>query len=120
MVQLIVKIEKILDSEPDYVLINSDLAKKYDIMPGQLIELAPYDIGLKVYTSDNYSKLHLGISSKVSQEYGIHKGNEISIKEISNENIIHLLHKKMRGESLKNDEISVSYTHLTLPTTPYV
>jgi hypothetical protein len=37
MVQLTVKIEKILDSEPNYVLINSDLAKKYDIMPGQLI-----------------------------------------------------------------------------------
>ncbi|MCK4973563.1 MAG: hypothetical protein KAS52_09585, partial [Candidatus Heimdallarchaeota archaeon] len=95
MVQLTVKFEKTLDSKPDYVIINSDLAKKYDIMPGQLIELAPYNIGMKVYTSENYSEQHIGISSKTSIEFGIHKGVEISIKEISNEKIIHLLHKKM-------------------------
>ena len=105
MVQLTVKIEKTLDSEPNYVIINSDLAKKYDIMPGQLIELAPYDIGMKVYTSENYSDQHIGISSKTSIEFGIHKGAEISIKEISNEKIIHLLHKKMKGEVLKEEEI---------------
>ena len=40
MVKLIIKIEKTLDSEPEYVLINSNLAQKYDIMPGQLIEAA--------------------------------------------------------------------------------
>jgi len=31
MVKLIIKIEKTLDSEPEYVLINSSLAQKYDI-----------------------------------------------------------------------------------------
>lgn len=105
MVNLTIKIEKILDTEPEFVLINSELAKKYDIMPGQLIELAPYKIGVKVYTSDNYSETHIGISGKISSEFGIHKGDEVSIKEISNEKIIHLLHKKMRGESLKDEEI---------------
>ncbi len=106
MVKLTIKIEKTLDSEPEYVLINSSLAQKYDIMPGQLIELTPFNIGLKAYTSDNIPESHVGISSKISEEYGIQKGAEVDIKEITNENIIHLLHKKMRGELLKEDEIS--------------
>ncbi len=106
MVKLLIKIEKTLDSEPKYVLINSNLAHKYEIMPGQLIELTPFNIGLKVYTSDNIPENYVGISSKVSKEYGIHKGDEIVIKEITNENIIHIIHKKMRGETLKEDEIN--------------
>ncbi|MCG3222101.1 MAG: hypothetical protein H7641_12055, partial [Candidatus Heimdallarchaeota archaeon] len=53
MVKLIIKIEKILDTDPDYVLFNSELAHKYDIMPGQLVEISPFNVGLKVYTSDN-------------------------------------------------------------------
>ena len=105
MVKLIVKIEKILDSEPDYMLINSELAQKYEIMPGQLIEISPFNVGLKVYTSDNYPANHVGISSKISKEYSILKGTEIDVKEITNENIIHLLHKKMRGEVLKEEDI---------------
>ena len=105
MVKLITKIEKILDNEPEYMLINSELAQKYEILPGQLVEISPFNVGLKVYTSDNYPGNHVGISSKISKEFGIHKGAEIEVKEITNENIIHLLHKKMKGEALKEGEI---------------
>ena len=105
MAKLFVKIEKMLEKEPDFLLINTSLADKFDIIPGQLVEISPYNVGLKVYTSDNYPEDSVGISSKISKEYGIHKGNEISIKEMTNEKIIHLLHKKMRGEVLREEEI---------------
>ena len=106
MVSLTVKIEKLLDSEPDYLLINSNLAKKYEIMPGQLVEISPFNIGLKVSTSDNYPENLVGISTKISKEYGIHRSDEIVIKEFTNENIILLIHKKMKGDTLKEDEIN--------------
>ncbi|MHA1258941.1 MAG: thymidine phosphorylase [Candidatus Heimdallarchaeaceae archaeon] len=106
MAKLSVKIEEMLEKEPDFVLINSSLAEKYEILPGQLIEISPYNIGLKVYTSDNYPENFVGISNKIAKEFGIHRGDKIDIKEITNENIIHLLHKKMRGEILKEEEIN--------------
>ncbi len=109
MVSLTVKIEKLLDSEPEYLLINSSLAKKYEIMPGQLVEISPFNIGLKVSTSDNYPENQVGISSKISKEYGIHRGDDIVIKEFTNENIILLIHKKMRGDTLKEEEINLIF-----------
>ena len=45
MIKLTVRIDDMLDSEPEYMLINSELAHKYDILPGQLIEISPYNIG---------------------------------------------------------------------------
>ncbi len=110
MVKLIVKIEKILDKEPDYVLINTKLAEKSALLPGQLIELYPKDIGLKVYSRDNYSESHIGISQKIANEYSIQKGDEVEIKEITNEQIIALLHKKMRGDPLKEEEIDYIFS----------
>ncbi len=106
MVKLIVKIEKILDSEPEYMFINNDLAQKFDILPGQLIEISPFNFGLKVYTNDKYPENTVGISSTIAKEHGIHKGDEIILKDLTNEHIIHLIHKKMRGEQLKEDEIN--------------
>ena len=105
MIKLVIRIESILDSEPEYMLINSDLAHKYDILPGQLIEISPFNVGLKVYTSDNYPENTVGISGKLAKEHGIQKGNEIVLKELTNEHLIHLIHKKMRGEVLKEEEI---------------
>ncbi|MHA1686947.1 MAG: thymidine phosphorylase [Candidatus Heimdallarchaeaceae archaeon] len=105
MVKLSIKIEKFLTHEPEYVMINSSLARRYDLLPGDLVELSPYNIGLKVFTSDSYPENVVGIPPIVAEEYGIHKDETVEIKEIVNENIIHLLHKKMRSEPLKEEEI---------------
>ena len=105
MIRLIIKIEKQLDAEPEYMFINNDLAQKFDILPGQLVELSPFNFGLKVYTNDKYPENTIGISSVTAKEHGIRKGDEVVLKEIASEHIIHLIHKKMRGEQLKEEEI---------------
>lgn len=105
VVKLSIKIEKFLAHDPEYVMINSSLARKYDLLPGDIVELSPYNIGLKVFTSDSYPENVVGIPPSVAEEYGIHKDETVEIKEIVNENIIHLLHKKMRSEPLKEEEI---------------
>ncbi|TFG10177.1 thymidine phosphorylase [Candidatus Heimdallarchaeota archaeon] len=109
MIRLIVKIEKQLDTEPEYMYINNDLAQKFDILPGQLVELTPFNFGLKIYTNDKYPENTIGISSITAKEYGIRKGDEIVLKEIASEHIIHLIHKKMRGEQLKEEEINAIF-----------
>lgn len=105
VVTLNIKIERSLSQEPEYLLINSSLARKYDLRPGDLVELTPYNFGLKVFTSDTYPMDAVGIPPSVAEEYGIRKDDSVEIKEIVNENIIHLLHKKMRNEPLKEEEI---------------
>ncbi|MCG3256549.1 MAG: thymidine phosphorylase [Candidatus Heimdallarchaeota archaeon] len=109
VIKLIVRIDNILDSEPEYMLINSALAHKYDILPGQLIEISPFNIGLKVYTSDKYPENTVGISGKLAKEHGIQKGNEIVLKELTSENLIHLIHKKMKGDVLQEEEIDAIF-----------
>ena len=109
MIKLIVKIEKSLDTEPEYMLINSELAHKFDILPGELIEISPFNVGLRVYTSDKFPENSVGISRKLAKEYVISNGDEIVLKELTSESLIRLIHKKMRGEVLKEEEINAIF-----------
>ena len=68
--------------------------------------MSPFNFGLKVYTHDKYPENTIGISSIIAKEYGINKGDEIVLKDLTSEHIIHLIHKKMRGEVLKPAEIN--------------
>ena len=44
----------------------------------------------------------------------------IAFKRISNDEIVETLTKISKSEKIKISNEAVSYTHLTLPTTPYV
>ncbi len=110
MANLIIKIEDGLEKEPYYMLINSLLAEQYSLHPGQLVQLIPFNIGLKVYPSDKYPKNKVGISKKAASEYDIRNGDEVSIREIINEDIIAILHKKMLGAPLKEEEIDLLFS----------
>ncbi len=110
MEKLKIKLEPSLNKKSNYALINADYAHKYNLLPGELIELTPYNIGLKVFTSDSYPEEHIGISKNTIDESGMKVGEKVSIKQIINEDIIHLLHKKMRSESLKEEELNLIFS----------
>lgn len=51
---MIIKIEPSLDNEPYFALINSEFASKYSLHPGQLVEITPYNVGMKIRPSETY------------------------------------------------------------------
>ncbi|MHA1399410.1 MAG: thymidine phosphorylase [Candidatus Heimdallarchaeaceae archaeon] len=110
MEKLIIKIEPSMDKEPYYMLINAKLAEKYSLHPGQLVELTPFNIGLRIRPSELYSETSVGISKKASKEFSIRNGDEVSIREIINENIVLTIHKKMQGTPLKEEEIDMLFS----------
>ncbi|UJG44816.1 MAG: thymidine phosphorylase [Candidatus Heimdallarchaeum endolithica] len=107
---MIIKIEPSLDNEPYFALINSEFASKYSLHPGQLVEITPYNVGMKLRPSETYPPNTLGISQKASKEFSIRGGDEVEIREIINENIIHIIHKKMKGTHLNENEINMLFS----------
>ncbi|MHA1316475.1 MAG: hypothetical protein ACTSQ6_03025 [Candidatus Heimdallarchaeaceae archaeon] len=107
---MIIKIEPSLDNEPYFALINSEFASKYSLHPGQLVEITPYNVGMRIRPSETYPPNTLGISQKASKEFSIRGGEEVEIREIINENIIHVIHKKMKGTHLNENEINMLFS----------
>ncbi len=106
-------IAKIVDSAEDnskYAVVNKNIAKNYNLLLGQLVELYPFNIGLMVVSSEVFPMDYIGIPQKVAVENGIKEGDIITVKQIVNETIIQYLHKKMKGEHLKEEEFNYLFS----------
>ena len=82
---------------------GSDSSKKYKVLIGFYKSLIKVD---RKDDEDELSELPIGVKAYISQ---LEQRN----------NLLEKVQKEIDGKSLRT-EVAVSYTHLTLPTTPYV